>query len=85
MGLQYAGELIAAFIERAGGSVRGKIWTGAVPEGLEPVYVHRQSRPLSEIARASQRRDRGLLFGGVDRLALAHSVDRVEVHRERGV
>ena len=47
VGLQYAGELIAAFIERAGGSVRGKISTGAVPEGLEPIYVHRQSRPLS--------------------------------------
>jgi D-alanyl-D-alanine carboxypeptidase/D-alanyl-D-alanine-endopeptidase (penicillin-binding protein 4) len=49
VGLQYAGELIAAFIERAGGSVKGKISTGAVPAGLEPVYVHRQSRPLSEI------------------------------------
>ena len=47
--LQYAGELIAAFIERAGGSVKGEISTGAVPEGLEPVYVHRQSRTLSEI------------------------------------
>src|SRR5262249_36157554 len=47
--LQYAGELIAAFIERAGGSVKGKISTGAVPEGLEPIYVHRQSRTLSEI------------------------------------
>ena len=47
--LQYAGELIAAFIERAGGSVNGKISTGTVPEGLEPVYVHRQSRPLSKI------------------------------------
>ena len=47
--LQYAGELIAAFIERAGGSVKGKISTGAVPAGLEPVYVHRQSRILSEI------------------------------------
>ena len=46
--LQYAGELIAAFIERAGGSVKGKISTGTVPEGLEPVYVHK-SRPLSEI------------------------------------
>ena len=46
--LQYAGELIAAFIERAGGSVKGKITTGSVPEGLEPVYVHK-SRPLSEI------------------------------------
>jgi D-alanyl-D-alanine carboxypeptidase/D-alanyl-D-alanine-endopeptidase (penicillin-binding protein 4) len=47
--LKYAGELIVAFIERAGGSVKGKISTGAVPEGLEPVYVHRQSRPLSEV------------------------------------
>jgi D-alanyl-D-alanine carboxypeptidase/D-alanyl-D-alanine-endopeptidase (penicillin-binding protein 4) len=49
VGLQYAGELIAAFIERAGGSVKGKISTGVVPEGLKPVYVHRQSRPLSKI------------------------------------
>ena len=47
--LQYAGELIAAFIERAGASVNGKISIGTVPEGLKPVYVHRQSRPLSEI------------------------------------
>jgi len=47
--LQYAGELIAAFIERSGGAVKGKISTGTVPFGLEPVYVHRQSRTLSEI------------------------------------
>lgn len=47
--LQYAGELIAAFIERAGGSVKGKISTGPVPQGLEPVYVHLQSRTLSDI------------------------------------
>src|SRR6516162_8115462 len=47
--LQYAGELIAAFIERAGGRVRGEISTGTVPEGLKPVYVHRQSRTLSKI------------------------------------
>ncbi len=47
--LQYAGELIAAFIARAGGSVKGKISTGTVPKGLEPVYVHRQSRTLSQI------------------------------------
>ena len=54
--LQYAGELIAAFIERAGGSVKGKISTGAVPEGLKPVYVHRQSRTLSQIlVRAAHR------------------------------
>jgi D-alanyl-D-alanine carboxypeptidase/D-alanyl-D-alanine-endopeptidase (penicillin-binding protein 4) len=47
--LQYAGEMIAAFIERAGGSVKGKISTGTVPDGLKPVYVHRQSRTLSKI------------------------------------
>jgi serine-type D-Ala-D-Ala carboxypeptidase/endopeptidase (penicillin-binding protein 4) len=47
--LQYAGELIAAFIERAGGSVKGKISTGIVREGLEPIYFHRQSRTLSQI------------------------------------
>jgi serine-type D-Ala-D-Ala carboxypeptidase/endopeptidase (penicillin-binding protein 4) len=47
--LQYAGELIAAFIERAGGGVKGTISTGTVPEGLKPVYVHRQSRTLSKI------------------------------------
>lgn len=49
VGLQYAGELIAAFIERAGGNLKGRISTGAVPEGLEPVYIHRQSRTLSRI------------------------------------
>ena len=47
--LHYAGELIAAFIGRAGGSFKGEISTGSVPERLEPVYVHRQSRTLSEI------------------------------------
>jgi D-alanyl-D-alanine carboxypeptidase/D-alanyl-D-alanine-endopeptidase (penicillin-binding protein 4) len=47
--LQYAGELLAAFIKEAGGNVGGKISTGSVPEGLAPVYVHRQSRPLSKI------------------------------------
>jgi D-alanyl-D-alanine carboxypeptidase/D-alanyl-D-alanine-endopeptidase (penicillin-binding protein 4) len=62
VGLQYAGELIAAFIERAGGSVKGRISTGAVPEGLEPVYVHRQSRPLSEILA-------GLLLGSNNYIA----------------
>jgi serine-type D-Ala-D-Ala carboxypeptidase/endopeptidase (penicillin-binding protein 4) len=48
LSLQYAGELIAAFIDKAGGSVKGKISIGSVPEGLKPVYVHK-SRPLSEI------------------------------------
>jgi D-alanyl-D-alanine carboxypeptidase/D-alanyl-D-alanine-endopeptidase (penicillin-binding protein 4) len=47
--LQYAGELIAAFIERAGGKVKGKITTGSVPANLQPVYVHRQSRMLAQI------------------------------------
>jgi D-alanyl-D-alanine carboxypeptidase/D-alanyl-D-alanine-endopeptidase (penicillin-binding protein 4) len=46
--LQYAGELIAAFIERAGGHVKDTISTGIVPAGLTPVYVH-QSPPLSKI------------------------------------
>jgi D-alanyl-D-alanine carboxypeptidase/D-alanyl-D-alanine-endopeptidase (penicillin-binding protein 4) len=50
--LQYAGELLAAFVEQAGGSVKGKIATGSVPEGLAPVYVHRQSRPLSKVLHA---------------------------------
>src|SRR5262245_53569530 len=49
--LRYAGELLAAFIKQAGLSVGGKISTGSVPAGLEPVYVHRQSRPLSKILR----------------------------------
>ena len=49
VGLDYAGELIAAFIARAGGSVKGEISIGTVPKGLEPIYVHRQSRPLSKI------------------------------------
>ena len=52
VGLQYAGELIAAFITRAGGSVKGKISTGKVPDGLEPVYVHRQSRSLAGLLNA---------------------------------
>ena len=50
--LQYAGELLAAFIEQAGGSVKGRIATGSVPEGLAPVYLHRQSRPLSKVLHA---------------------------------
>jgi D-alanyl-D-alanine carboxypeptidase/D-alanyl-D-alanine-endopeptidase (penicillin-binding protein 4) len=62
VGLQYAGELIAAFIERAGGSLKGKISTGAVPQGLEPVYVHRQSRTLSKILA-------GLLLGSNNYIA----------------
>jgi D-alanyl-D-alanine carboxypeptidase/D-alanyl-D-alanine-endopeptidase (penicillin-binding protein 4) len=49
LSVQYAGELLAAFIAKAGGSVKGKISTGRVPTGLTPVYVHSQSRTLSEI------------------------------------
>ncbi len=49
IGVRYAGELIAAFVEQAGGKIEGKIATGTAPKGLKPVYVHRQSRPLSEI------------------------------------
>ena len=49
VGLRYAGELIAAFIRQAGGDLKGEISVGAVPKGLEPIYVHRQSRTLSEI------------------------------------
>lgn len=49
MSLLYAGELIAAFLARAGGKVEGEITTGVVPEGLKPVYVHEQSRTLSKI------------------------------------
>jgi D-alanyl-D-alanine carboxypeptidase/D-alanyl-D-alanine-endopeptidase (penicillin-binding protein 4) len=51
VGAEYAGELIAAFIERAGGRIKGNISIGSVPDGLDPIYVHRQSRPLSEILR----------------------------------
>ncbi|HDZ74717.1 MAG TPA: D-alanyl-D-alanine carboxypeptidase [Aurantimonas coralicida] len=49
--VRYAGELLAAFIERADGSIDGEISVGSVPAGLEPVYAHRQSRDLSEILR----------------------------------
>lgn len=49
LSLQYAGELLAAFIDRAGGKVTGKITTGSAPASLAPVYVHRQSRPLSQL------------------------------------
>jgi serine-type D-Ala-D-Ala carboxypeptidase/endopeptidase (penicillin-binding protein 4) len=47
--LQYAGELLAAFLGRAGVKVDGPIKTGRVPEGLSPIYVHRQSRALADI------------------------------------
>ena len=49
LGLRYAGELIGAFVKRAGGRVQGPVSTGTVAAGLKPVYVHRQSRTLSQI------------------------------------
>ena len=49
LSVQYAGELLAAFIAKSGGSVKGKISTGRVPAGVTPVYVHSQSRSLAEI------------------------------------
>lgn len=49
VGALYAGELVAAFVKKAGGSVNGKISIGLVPAGLKPVYVHHQSRNLTEI------------------------------------
>ncbi|MCQ0989071.1 D-alanyl-D-alanine carboxypeptidase/D-alanyl-D-alanine-endopeptidase [Jiella marina] len=49
VGLRYAGELLAAFIEREGGTMEGEVSVGSVPEGFDPVHVHRQSRPLSGI------------------------------------
>jgi D-alanyl-D-alanine carboxypeptidase/D-alanyl-D-alanine-endopeptidase (penicillin-binding protein 4) len=51
LSLQYAGELLAAFIKKAGGHVTGKITAGSLLAGLSPIYVHRQSRPLAEILR----------------------------------
>ena len=47
--LKYAGELLAAFIEKAGGKVEGEISVGPVPEGMTPAYVHDQSRSLAAI------------------------------------
>ena len=31
--------MIAAFISRAGGSIKGQVSTGTVPDGLKPIYV----------------------------------------------
>jgi D-alanyl-D-alanine carboxypeptidase/D-alanyl-D-alanine-endopeptidase (penicillin-binding protein 4) len=46
--VQYAGELLAAFIARAGGNVNGKISTGPVPAGHSPsktgVNAHNPSK-----------------------------------------
>ena len=47
--LHYAGELIKAKLEAHGAMVADDIRIGTVPEGLEPVYVHENSRPVSEV------------------------------------
>lgn len=49
IGALYAGELIAAFVKQAGGSIDGEITIGSVPGDLKPVYTHLQSRNLSEV------------------------------------
>ena len=49
LSLLYAGELLEAFIEKSGGKVEGDITIGAVPPGLQPIYVHQQSRTLAAI------------------------------------
>ncbi len=51
LGALYAGELIRAFVEKEGGKIEGGITLGPVPAGLKPVYVHHQSRPLSELVK----------------------------------
>ncbi|MEP0522108.1 MAG: D-alanyl-D-alanine carboxypeptidase [Hyphomicrobiales bacterium] len=48
----YAGELLAAFVRKAGGSVEGDVAIVPVPRNLTPVYVHRQSRGLAEILKS---------------------------------
>lgn len=48
----YAGELIAAFILKAGVEIDGDISIGSVPANEKPVYIHRQSRALPEILTA---------------------------------
>ncbi len=47
--MRYAGELLAAFIKENGGTVDGEVTIGKVPDALKPVYIHEQSRDLSEI------------------------------------
>ena len=45
----YAGQVIRAKLIAHGATVGDELRTGSVPEGLEPLYVHRNSRPLSEV------------------------------------
>ena len=47
--LQYAGEIIRAKLVAHGATIGEGIRTGTVPDGLEPFYVHSNSRPVSEV------------------------------------
>lgn len=47
--LQYAGELIRAKLEAHGGTVEDVIKIGRVPDGLEPYYIHENSRAIPEV------------------------------------
>ncbi|MEM9590388.1 MAG: D-alanyl-D-alanine carboxypeptidase [Pseudomonadota bacterium] len=49
LSLLYAGELLEAFIKKSGGKVEGDITIGPVPPGLQPIYIHQQSRTLAAI------------------------------------
>jgi D-alanyl-D-alanine carboxypeptidase/D-alanyl-D-alanine-endopeptidase (penicillin-binding protein 4) len=89
VGLQYAGELIAAFIERAGGSVRGKISTGAVPgpgAGLRSPPVASPVRDSYRFARKLEQLHRQPGLPGDRRAALRSTRQPREVApgRERG-
>lgn len=46
--LRYAGELFAAMFKKQGVTVRGKITSGPVPEGVKPFYEHASSKSLPE-------------------------------------
>lgn len=48
----YAAELIAAKLRAAGVEVGDLVGEGSVPEGAEPIYVHRNSRTVGEVAKA---------------------------------
>ena len=79
--LQYAGELIAAFIARAGGSVKGKISTGTVPEGTKacvrsPTVSHPFEDPRRVAPRLEQlRRQPGLPRDIVRRTLIRRAVE----------
>ena len=47
--LIYAGEMIRAKLTAHGALIGDELRIGSVPEGLEPIYVHSNSRPMSEV------------------------------------